>query len=181
MKVAHSKLLILGLCVVMTMSVGTGCKKKPKPIDPNLTTDTGMNNNSGFEETTGSGLPEIDTGTLFEKATEMEVVYFDYNSSALRPDALNSLKRNAEIMKQNPTTLYQIEGHCDERGTQEYNLALGERRALSVREYLTRLGVSGDRVITISYGEEMPAVMGSGESAWSKNRRCEFNKSTRPQ
>ena len=67
-----------------------------------------------------------------------------------------------------------IEGHCDERGTDEYNLALGERRALAVRRYLVALGISADRLHTISYGEEKPAVLGSDEAAWSKNRRAEF-------
>jgi len=71
--------------------------------------------------------------------------------------------------------LIQIEGHCDERGTQEYNLALGEKRALAVREYLMSMGVSGDRMVTISYGEEDPQDTAHTEAAWSKNRRSEFN------
>ncbi len=72
--------------------------------------------------------------------------------------------------------IIQIAGHCDERGTEEYNIALGERRALSVREHLIQLGVSGDRMITISFGEEMPAVEGNTEAAYKFNRRCEFNR-----
>jgi len=87
-----------------------------------------------------------------------------------------TLRGNADKIKQVPGVIIQLAGHCDERGTQEYNLALGERRALAVREHLIQLGISGNRLITISYGEESPAVMGSGESAWAKNRRCEFNR-----
>jgi peptidoglycan-associated lipoprotein len=75
-----------------------------------------------------------------------------------------------------PSVIVQVEGHCDERGTQEYNLALGEKRALATREHLIKLGIPADRIITISYGEEMPAIQGGGESAWAQNRRCEFNK-----
>ena len=89
---------------------------------------------------------------------------------------METLKRNAEIIKQMPNSVIQIEGHCDERGTQQYNLALGERRALAVRDYLIRLGISGDRLVTISYGEEDPADPGHSESAWAKNRRAEFNR-----
>jgi peptidoglycan-associated lipoprotein len=101
-------------------------------------------------------------------------VYFDFDSFALRSDALATLSRNADIIKSIPGAIVQIAGHCDERGTSEYNFALGEKRALSVREHLMRLGVSGDRMLTISYGEERPAEMGSNESAWAKNRRAEF-------
>ena len=72
--------------------------------------------------------------------------------------------------------MIQIEGHCDERGTQEYNLALGERRALAVRGHLMKLGISGERLLTISYGEESPASAGHSEEAWQQNRRSEFNK-----
>ncbi len=104
------------------------------------------------------------------------MIYFDYNSYSLRPDAMASLKNNAEKIRSVPGVIIQIEGHCDERGTQEYNLALGEKRALATREYLMNMGVSGDRMVTISYGEEDPADGGHSESAWRKNRRSEFNK-----
>jgi peptidoglycan-associated lipoprotein len=94
----------------------------------------------------------------------------------LRPDALATLKENAALLSKYPHVIVQIEGHCDERGTQEYNLALGERRALAAREHLTKLGISGDRLITISYGEEVPADLGHDEGAWTQNRRAEFSK-----
>ena len=159
----------------------SGCKKDSSDtvIDPGFTNTSGNNQGSigsGIEPTTVSGLPEFDETTLFHDASGLEIIFFDYNSYALRPDALEALKRNAEKIRQVPGIIIQIEGHCDERGTQEYNLALGEKRALSTRQHLINLGVSGDRLITISYGEEDPANEGHTEAAWSQNRRSEFNK-----
>lgn len=156
---------------------GAGCakKKQTEPLDTGFSDDT---SGSDYEvTTTGDGLPDIDLNNLGPwSSAGLNAIYFEFDSSALTPQALATLRDNAEQMKKQPTYVFQIAGHCDERGTQEYNLALGERRALAVRGHLISLGVSGDRLITISYGEEFPAVMGSGESAWSKNRRCEFNK-----
>lgn len=162
------------LAVVMMTGLG-GCKRSSDPIntDPN---SSSRGSASGSETTTGSGLPEIDADTLFDRARGLEVIYFEYNSYTLRPDAMASLKSNADKIRLVPGVIIQIEGHCDERGTQEYNLALGEKRALATREYLMNMGVSGDRMVTISYGEEDPADSGHSEAAWSKNRRSEFNK-----
>jgi peptidoglycan-associated lipoprotein len=108
-------------------------------------------------------------------APKFETVYFDFDKSDLRQDARDVLSKNAEtILKSLAGAKIQIEGHCDERGSAEYNLALGERRAKSVQKYLTTLGVKGDSLSIISYGKEKPAVMGSDEAAWAKNRRAEF-------
>lgn len=104
-----------------------------------------------------------------------ETVYFDFDKSDLRQDARDVLSKNAEtILKSLAGAKIKIEGHCDERGSAEYNLALGERRATSVQKYLTTLGVKGDSLSIISYGKEKPAVVGSDEAAWAKNRRAEF-------
>jgi len=104
-----------------------------------------------------------------------EAVYFDYDKSDLRQDARDVLSKNAEILlKSKPDAKIQIEGNCDDRGSAEYNLALGERRAKAAMQYLVTLGVKADRLSTISYGKEKPAVQGSDEAAWSKNRRDEF-------
>ena len=89
-------------------------------------------------------------------------------------EARETLSQNAEVLLKHPGAQFQIEGHCDERGTIEYNLALGERRANTTKEYLTSLGVSPDRISTISYGEEMPVDLGYTEKAWAKNRRAHF-------
>lgn len=171
--------LVLSLCLAMALTVASGCsrKKKEAPINPDLTNTT---QTTAPETTTGEGLPGIDQSQLFFGPNPLvKPVYFDYDSYALRPDALSTLQANAEVLKQVPNVIVQVEGHCDERGTQEYNLALGEKRALATREQLVRLGISGDRIVTISYGEEMPADTGHNEDAWSKNRRCQFNEAKR--
>ncbi|MBI1276398.1 peptidoglycan-associated lipoprotein Pal [bacterium] len=98
-------------------------------------------------------------------------VFFDYDSSVIRGDAQDVLSAQAEWLKKNGNISIVIEGHADERGTREYNLALGERRANAVKSYLVSLGVEGSRVETISYGKERPAVVGSNEESWAQNRR----------
>ncbi len=171
--------MLCGMCLTLALTVAMGCKgKKTPPINPDLTPSTSTG--PGPEATTGTGLPGIDQDSLvFSSAEGVRPIYFDYDSYTLRPDALETLRHNAEVLKQYPNVYVQIEGHCDERGTQDYNLALGERRALAAREHLMRLGISGDRMITISYGEEDPVDPGHNETAWAKNRRCEFNKANR--
>jgi peptidoglycan-associated lipoprotein len=107
-------------------------------------------------------------------AFESGNIYFDFDKSDLRADAQAVLKSKAEWLRKNSSYSLRIEGNCDERGTNEYNLALGERRAHSARNFLVALGVSQDRITTISYGEERPADPGHNEEAWAKNRRDEF-------
>jgi len=104
-----------------------------------------------------------------------EIVYFDFDKSDLRQDARDVLSKNAEvILKSFAGAKIQIEGHCDERGSAEYNLALGEHRAKSAQKYLTTLGVKSENLSVISYGKEKPAVNATDESGWAKNRRAEF-------
>ena len=98
-------------------------------------------------------------------------VFFGFDSSVLSPGAQNTLELQASWLRKNPNGHIAIEGHCDERGTREYNLALGERRAASVRNFLVNLGIRPSRISTISYGKERPAILGSDEEAWSQNRR----------
>ena len=99
---------------------------------------------------------------------------FAYDSDELDEVARQVIAKNAEVLKKYPTWIITIEGHCDERGTAEYNLALGERRAVSARTYLVSLGIPADRIKTVSYGKEFPFDPGHDESAWSKNRRAHF-------
>ena len=99
-------------------------------------------------------------------------VYFGYDSSALSDDAQATLSRQAGFLKGNPALTVTIEGHCDERGTREYNLALGERRAAATRDYLLAQGINPARIRVISYGKERPVASGSNETSWSKNRRA---------
>ena len=98
-------------------------------------------------------------------------IYFDFDKYDIRPGDAEILKANAALLMRQPTVKIQIEGHCDERGTTEYNLALGERRANSAKKYLISLGMSPDRISTISYGKEKPLDPGHHEEAWAKNRR----------
>jgi peptidoglycan-associated lipoprotein len=102
------------------------------------------------------------------------VVYFEYDSFSLDADAENRLRTKAAIMRANPAVELRVEGHADERGSTEYNIALGQRRAEAVRTFLSGYGVPTARVSTISYGKERPAVEGSNEAAWARNRRAEF-------
>jgi len=104
---------------------------------------------------------------------QFPAVLFDYDSARIRPSEESKLQTVAAYLKSNPGKLV-VEGHCDERGTSEYNRALGERRALAAREELVKLGADGGRMTTISYGSERPVDTGHDESAWSKNRRDEF-------
>jgi peptidoglycan-associated lipoprotein len=98
-------------------------------------------------------------------------VFFDYDRSDLKPEARRQIEQWAQFLKQNANATVTIEGHCDERGTREYNLGLGERRANAAKNYLVSQGIEARRVATISYGKERPAVIGSNEAAWSQNRR----------
>lgn len=104
----------------------------------------------------------------------LETIYFDYDSYALTAKAQQLLKINAKLLMDNPAVKFMIEGHCDERGSDEYNLALGARRALTTKNYLVELGVDPERLAVISYGEERPASPGHNEMAWAQNRRIEF-------
>jgi peptidoglycan-associated lipoprotein len=112
-------------------------------------------------------------GEVWE-STQLKDIYFDFDQYDLTGDARRILTENAKVLVAHPTLIIQIEGHCDERGSNEYNLALGERRAVSVKLYLIKLGVQGSRLSTISYGEELPVDTGHMEEAWAKNRRCHF-------
>ncbi|MBX6370429.1 MAG: peptidoglycan-associated lipoprotein Pal [Rhodospirillales bacterium] len=99
-------------------------------------------------------------------------VFFAFDRSDITPEARRTLERQAEWLKRYPNVTVTIEGHCDERGTREYNLALGERRATAAKNVLVALGIPANRITTISYGKERPAVVGSNESAWAQNRRA---------
>lgn len=102
------------------------------------------------------------------------VVYFELDSDRLTAEAEETLRTKAAILRANPSLEIRVEGHADERGSTEYNLALGQRRAESVRSFMSGYGITGNRLATLSYGKERPVVEGSNESAWSRNRRAEF-------
>jgi peptidoglycan-associated lipoprotein len=112
--------------------------------------------------------------TVTPGSSVLDTVYFDFDQATLSDQAKETLVRNADWLRTNVDMRIQVEGNADERGTNEYNLALGERRATTVKSYLTSLGIDGNRLVTISYGEERPADPGHSEDAWAKNRRVDF-------
>ncbi len=112
-------------------------------------------------------------GEVFESKL-LKDIHFHYDKYDIDREDEGILKENAAFLKKNPNMKIQIEGHCDERGTTEYNLALGERRANSAKKYLVSLGITSDRISTISYGKERPLDRGHNEQAWAKNRRAHF-------
>lgn len=126
-----------------------------------------------FEESlTAKRYPGIDGEVL--ESTQLKDIYFAFDRYDLTEESRMTLTENAKVLVAHPNLIIQIEGHCDERGSNEYNLALGERRAVSAKLYLIKLGVKGNRLSTISYGEEMPLDPRHTEEAWAKNRRCHF-------
>lgn len=124
-------------------------------------------------DATGTKLPDSARQEEAARRSALAKVYFDYDSADLSQAARNGLNKNYDLLKKSGDRL-EIEGHCDERGSDEYNLALGERRAKAVKSYLVTLGIQPDRLTTISYGKEKPADPAHTEEAWAKNRRAEF-------
>ncbi len=126
----------------------------------------------GSGNANGSGAP-VRPGSQEELAANVgDRVFFDLDSSAINSEAQGTLQRQAQWLKQYSSVNVSVEGHCDERGTREYNLALGQRRAASTKKYLVSLGVPANRISVISYGKERPAVLGSNDAAWAQNRRA---------
>ena len=186
----------VGLVLIALMAATlTGCKTKPKNITPIpggnagvagsgslLGRDSSGTVNGGGDVVTVdqsgniglSDLGEFENMLMDRDALAAQTVYFEVDRSEIHPDDLGKVEAVAGILAQDAQNKVLIEGHCDERGTEEYNRALGERRALSVRDALSGLGVSADRVRTMSYGEDRPADPGLNDAAYSRNRRGEF-------
>ncbi len=185
---------VVALVALAIVMVGTaGCRSKPKPPDViQVDIDRARQAATPPSEVPGAQGPGTgDIGiTPLEQPPQppdartwvfdpdnprgLKPIFFEFDKSRLTPEARKTLEHNAEILKQHPDIRVRIEGHCDERGTIEYNLALGERRALSARNYLINLGIEPERLATISFGEERPADPRHNEEAWAKNRRDEF-------
>jgi peptidoglycan-associated lipoprotein len=116
--------------------------------------------------------PEPDLNELFQR--EVRDAYFDFNKADIRPDAREALTKTADFLRNHPQIRVTVEGHCDERGSTEYNLALGDRRASAVKQYLVSLGISADRMSTVSFGKEKPFCTEHNETCWQQNRRGHF-------
>lgn len=130
---------------------------------------------TGGQEVTSQEIPGPEGGTQEHLVVNVgDRVFFDFDKASLTNEAQATVERLAAWMQEYPATTVTVEGHADERGTREYNLALGARRANAVRDYLIVLGIDPNRVETVSFGEERPAVLGSNEEAWAQNRRAVF-------
>ena len=186
---AFRLLVLISLAFFLVLNV-SGCSKKkvtdeemgvgvedtaPKPGDP------------GYEKIYEEGMAKDEsldaqaamhgkTHEVLEGRTSAPLlpVYFDFDKSNIKAEQRDRLEKNAAMLKQNQSYRIRIEGNCDERGTSEYNMALGERRAQSAKKYLVNLGIHKDRMHTISYGEEKPLLHGHDEYSWAQNRRDDF-------
>ncbi len=168
------KKLIFAVFIVFTFALLMGGTCGPQedeiPVDEPAT-DTGpTDTDQDMDEPDVPDRPEVEP---LEEG-DFRKAYFDFDKYNIRRDAQQALEHNADLLKDNPDVRILIEGHCDERGTVEYNIALGERRANSCKDYLAQLGIDRNRMETISYGKERPVALGHNEEAWQKNRRAEF-------
>lgn len=157
---------------------GCAAKTTGNPVNSSVANTADIQGEASLSADTGvAGPPPVErsTATLTTlDGSQLETVYFAYDSFTLLPAAQQVLERNARWLLSNSAVKVTIEGHCDERGSDEYNLALGERRAMAVKSYLTARGVAAEQLATLSYGEERPAVAGHDEASWAKNRRGTF-------
>lgn len=155
----------------------TGCAPK-KTVHVTSDVDTGKAHVGTTTDSEAVRQARLEDLNAAKKAAEDGInskkIYFDFDRSELNTEAQAVLKEIAVVLESSPSYSLDISGHCDERGTIEYNMALGQRRAQSAKKFLISLGISGDRISTISYGEEKPVDTASTEEAWAKNRRDEF-------
>jgi peptidoglycan-associated lipoprotein len=141
---------------------------------PNTVSEEGIGSTDTSANAYGSGNGSDVNGVPAEVAHLQTVFYFDFDAATVRSDSIADLEGHARYLAAHPDTSIRLEGHADERGTREYNMALGERRAKSVERFMAINGVTAGQVEVISYGEEKPAEMGNGEASWSQNRRVEL-------
>ena len=159
---------------------GPSAGGEPSVSRPTLPAETPIGSSAGtgagLAGPGGAGATGAAAGTAggAAGASPLKDIYFEYDRSAIPEDQRATLNQDAAWLKANPGVKVAVEGHCDERGTAEYNLGLGDRRARAVKEYLAAAGVAADRLTTISYGKERPLVLGHDENAWKWNRRVHF-------
>ncbi len=152
------------------------CETAPKVTGDSASGSSSGSASSSSSASGGSASSASNAETQMSPADKLaqvgNTVFFGFDSAELSAEAQGTLDRQAAFLNVNPTLMIVVEGHADERGTREYNLALGDRRAVAVRDYLLAKGLNSARVRTVSYGKERPAVVGSNEDAWAKNRRA---------
>ncbi len=163
-----------GLLAVVAALAGCSCLKSPD-LDVAPVANGSKYGEGAYANGKGGNMPNsADVKSKFDSefvAGGFDKVYFDYDSAAIRSDAEGTLNKFSEFAKNNGVKGVTLEGHADERGTREYNLALGDRRAVSMKKYLIGTGLTAEQLTTISYGKERPAVDGHDEASWAKNRR----------
>jgi len=170
--------LRLVLLVALVALLAAACAKKPAPpvtVEAPVATEQPVADVSGVQEQPVIETPVEAVAPQPEVAPGLQRIYFDFDQYTLNLQARDTLAGNAAYLKSHPELRVSIEGYCDERGSDEYNLALGERRALAARDFLISLGVAPNSLSTISYGEEKALEPGHREEAWAMNRRAEFN------
>jgi peptidoglycan-associated lipoprotein len=175
------KLLIYSLAIVLVFSFAVACKKKPKEVPPPPPQTQEQPPVERVEAPVVQEPQLSEEELLLQKSLDqinreqpLGTVYFDYDRAVVRDDARATLEGNASWMKKFRTVKVLVEGHCDERGTEEYNLALGEKRAKAAQDYMLSLGIGSDRIKIISYGKSQPTNPGHDEGAWQMNRRAQF-------
>lgn len=141
------------------------------PVEPAVETQEPVVAEPTEDVTSETLMEDMDTQESLDAASEASLIYFGYDRYDLSSDARTGLQAQASWLQAHSSVKVTVEGHCDERGTREYNLALGDRRANSVKNYLVALGIDPSRIHTVSYGKERPAVTGTGATSWSMNRR----------
>jgi peptidoglycan-associated lipoprotein len=168
---------LLAVVLLAALVVAPGCKKKmPKEVPPPVE-EVDIKPVEEAVDTTGQADRDLRMD-MDRDLARIQIVYFAFDKSEITPVELDKLGANAEILQKWPNWTVNVEGHCDERGTNEYNLALGERRARAALRALEAEGIAASRISIVSYGEERPADPGHAESSWDRNRRAEFKINT---
>jgi len=176
------KLIVLSLACLLAITFATSCKPKVKETPPPPPQAKEQPRVERVAPPAPVQKPQLSDEEIFlaksldqiNKEKPLRMINFDYDKFVIRDDAKPILETNAAWMKKYRTAKLLVEGHCDERGTEDYNLALGEKRAKAAFDYLVSLGIPADRMKTISYGKSQPLDMGHDEAAWQKNRRDQF-------
>jgi peptidoglycan-associated lipoprotein len=169
MEIFKMKKVILLVSLGVLLLFAPACRRQSvKHYSEGTSVDRNMEN---AEDLNFTGEPSL--RWEHSKDANLKIIYFDFDKSALTIGSIENLRENADYLKKNPRMKVVIEGHTDNRGTTEYNLSLGQRRSMKVKEYYVQFGVEGDRIATISYGKENPIELENNELAWSKNRRAE--------
>jgi peptidoglycan-associated lipoprotein len=156
--------------------VGPGCSSKKNTSGEGQLGSVNGNGPNGSNVNGTSSMEQYTKGTLGQPGSggPLTDIHFGFNDYAIQPQDNAILRANADWLTQNPSTHVQVEGHCDDRGSEEYNIALGAKRAQAAKDYLTTLGISGDRISTISYGKELPLCTDETDDCWAQNRRDHF-------